>query len=261
MAPSEYRAAAVEYVAAMKSVRCAKNVFFLLLVLGILTELTGFAVMSFTDRLDAAYARAGSRAATAPATGPAQTRPAVDPNAPQTAQASAMWKCSLDTAMKIGIFVAPVAAGLAAASLLVGLLVTLVGRMDGAGGLSSALFWSLLLLAILTPWQYASSPAVGLGAMYSLSELAAEAGPTVKGWGDGAADSWDRILFHTRFAGYPVVALLVWLVVQIKFARGYKRMIASTVIDAAPLEPAEDEATEPHPPVAIEEIDNPPREN
>ena len=67
MAPIEYRAAAVEYVAAMKSVRCAKNVFFLLLVLGILTELTGFAVMSFTGKLDAAYGHADSPPATAPA--------------------------------------------------------------------------------------------------------------------------------------------------------------------------------------------------
>ena len=121
------------------------------------------------------------------------------------------------------------------------------------------MFWSLLLLAILIPWQHAFLPAVGLGAMYSLSELAAEAGPAVKGWGD--ADSWDRIVFHARFAGYPLVALLVWLAVQIKFARGYKRMIASTVIDAAPPEPAEDEAASDPQPVAVEEIDNPPREN
>ena len=260
MAPNKYRAAAVEYVAAMKSVRCAKNVFFLLLVLGILTELTGFAVMVFTSKLDAAHGPAAGPFAMVPTTGTAQTRPEIDPNASRIVQSSAMWKYFLGTAMKIGRFVAPVAAGLATASLLVGLLVTLVGRMDGAGGLSSALFWSLLLLALLIPWHHAFVPEVGPGAMYSLSELTAAAGPAVKGWG-GGADGWDRTLFHARFAGYPLVALLALLAVQMKFARGYKRMIASTVIDAAPPEPGEDGAAEDPQPVGVEEIDNPPREN
>ena len=63
----------------------------------------------------------------------------------------------------------------------------------------------------------------------------------------------------SRQRSYAVVLAL--LAVQMKFARGYKRMIASTVIDAAPPEPGEDGAAEDPQPVGVEEIDNPPREN
>ena len=223
MASINYRAAVVEYVTAMKSVRCAKNVFFLVLVLAILTQLAAFAVINFTDKLDAAY------------------RPAAGADAPEATQAAAMYKHSLGAAMKVARFVAPVAAALAALSLFTGLIVTLVGRLDGAAGLSGAMFWSLLLIVFLVPWQQASSPAVGLGAMSSLEELATESGRVVKGWGHKAHGSWDHILFYARFLGYPVVALLTWLAVQIKFAQGYKRMIASTVVDAVTEERAEPE--------------------
>ena len=246
MASINYRAAVVEYVTAMKSVRCAKNVFFLLLVLAILTQLAAFAVINFTDKLDAAYRpadRPGAPAA-APATSPARTRAAADADAPDAIQAAVMYKHSLGAAMKVARFVAPVAAALATVCLFIGLIVTLIGRLDGAAGLSGALFWSLLLIALLVPWQQASSPAVGLGAMSSLEELATESGRVVKGWGHEVHGSWDHVLFYARFVGYPVVALLVWLVMQSKFARGYKRMIASTVVDAGTEEPTEPEPAE-----------------
>ena len=41
-------------------------------------------------------------------------------------------------------------------------------------------------------------------------------------WGAGSVELFDRIVFYARFIAYPAAALLIWLIVMLKFSKGYK---------------------------------------
>lgn len=224
MAQAEYRPAVSQYTQAFRSIRCAKNLFFYVVLLSILVELTGFVLLTFTGTLDAGYRPV---AAVAPATPPATSAPAAGADTLAARQAAESWKLRLGMAMAAAKFFAPVAAALLTITLLVGVLISLVGRLEGAANLLGATFWSLGLLAVLAPWQQIF-PGVGAGAMYSLGELVRHAGQALKAWGGTAAGAFDVVLYYARTAAYPAVALLIWAMVQVKFCRAYRGMVAAT---------------------------------
>ena len=88
-------------------------------------------------------------------------------------------------------------------------------------GLISAFFWSLILLAMLIPWQQVlARNTIACGALWNLGEMAARRAT----WGGADADWNGALLFYTRFLGYPGAALLVWLVVHVKFTRACSRL-------------------------------------
>jgi hypothetical protein len=62
---------------------------------------------------------------------------------------------------------------------------------------------------------------VASGALYNKSELYSWVAAVKPSWG-GDADVYGKILFYARFLGYPVVGLLIWLVTELKFARGLR---------------------------------------
>jgi len=215
----DYKANLSEYVDAMKSVRLAKNIFLLLMILAVLVVLAGFVVLSFTDKLDACH---GPATAMAPA------------DAAVAAEAAAVWDKAFGLAMDLGKFLAPVAAALMVFTLFLGVMVALVGRLGGAGHLVGALFWALILVAVLVPWQgLFHSPYVN-GALYSLPEAATEAGKVVKGWSAAQVTAMDRILYYARFLGYPIIAVLFWVVVQVRFAAGYRKVLADALVTDSP---------------------------
>jgi hypothetical protein len=228
MPQTEYKANVSDCVAAMRSVRCAKNVLSLLIVTAVVAVLGGFGLLTFTEHLD------GALYAPAPAAGDADQPSAAPAKAQQEAEA---WRAPTAAAMTIAKVVAPLAAAVAVVALMLGVLVVLVGRLDGAGGLCSALFWALILLVILVPWQAILPDTGAQGAVYSLEALAPQAEAVVKAAGP-AANTQSTVLYYVRYAGYPVVAFLAWLMMQVSFAGGYKRMTASTVVAPAGEPPA-----------------------
>ena len=100
------------------------------------------------------------------------------------------------------------------------LLTVLAGRIGDAGYMASGLAWSLVLAALVMPWNLAFGPAFMPGVLFLRPELAdATAAVT---W--GAPANWtDAAWYWARYAGYPIVAVLVWLLVQLKFAAGMRQ--------------------------------------
>jgi hypothetical protein len=125
--------------------------------------------------------------------------------------------------------------GMISAALLVVVLasslhVTLSGRMGGAGYLASSFVWSIVLAALFVPWSMAFPADLGSGVAGARQVL-----PGVLFGLDDVVDwtieivggkvTWeDWVLYYARFIGYPVLALLIWLTVQVKFARGYHQV-------------------------------------
>jgi len=200
----------LEYAEAFRSTRAAKSVFWWLVGLSILIQLLSFAAVQFFGVIDRASEIAGSTAQ--PTTAPSSWLAGLmDPNA---------WYYALQWALPATRFCAMVSAILLAISILLAVKLSLLGRLGGVAGMTSAFFWSLILLAILTPWQRVLGGQLVCGAMFNLGELIEAARKVKTAWGATDVSLLDTTIYYARFLAYPIVALLVWLIVQAKFARG-----------------------------------------
>lgn len=196
----------LEYFDAFKVARCGKNLLIVIILLSILVQLAGVILVEFVGLSDAAAAPATQAAASAPA----ETRPTTTA-AGLPLRTTAVW---LLPATK---FTALAASLLLMLTLVFSIQLSLVGRLGGAAGLMRAFFLSLMLLAMLMPWQQIMNADLACGALFNLSQLE-EARRKLQ------ADMLLQILHYARFIAYPLLALLVLIAVQVAFAKACKRM-------------------------------------
>lgn len=211
-----YKTAEPEYAVAFRSIRAGKNFFAMVIALCIVAQLAGFVLVRFARVTDPPAVPA-SGPTSEPASRP--DRPAVEINA-AAVQRAATWRNVIRLALPATKFAAPVACLLILFVLTLATRLSLLERVGGVAGFISAFFWALILLAMLIPWQHAPWTSYAKGALFNLGDLEG----ATQDLGGGSATTLDRIIYFVRFIGYPVLALLVWLVVQIKFARGYMRV-------------------------------------
>ncbi|MGC9454465.1 MAG: hypothetical protein ACP5HU_06335 [Phycisphaerae bacterium] len=203
MSAESYRTAISEYAEAFDSVRLAKNIFWLLIAAAIVVQLVCFVLVHFVGVTD----QADQLGATQPAS------------------AATGWYHVLNWIMPAFKFMALVSGLLLMLTLMFAVKLSLLERMGGVAGLMSAFFWSLVLFAVLVPWQDVLIDSFASGALYNLGDLTAARRGLANGW-------TDKVIFYARFVLYPVVAVLVWLVVQMKFARGYRRIVSALAAGA-----------------------------
>jgi len=204
-----YNTVESEYAVAFRSIRAGKNFFAVVIALCIVAQLAGFVLVRFARVTDPPAA----------ASSEASDRPAVEIDA-AAVQRTATWRSVIGWALPATKFAAPAACLLMLFVLTLAIRLSLLERVGGVAGFISAFFWALMLLATLIPWQHAPWTSYARGALFNLGDL------EVATWGlaDGSAAALNQIVYFARFIGYPVLALLVWLVVQVKFARGYMRL-------------------------------------
>jgi len=219
MEPSTYQTGAPGCAVAFRSVKAAKNIFMILVVLAIIGQLAGFAVVNWGGVVDELN--------TVPAP---STRPATDQVEKAKAVGSAtLWNELLHWALPATKFVAFASMLLGVVTLMFAVKLAIVGRLGGIAGLISAFFWSILLLAIVTPWQQLWGGQFVSGALYNLTELTEAASQIKPSWGATEVELLDQVLYYARFIAYPLVGLLVWLVVMLKFTGGYKESVLSPI--------------------------------
>ena len=246
-----------EFGATLETVRGAKLVWSILVIVAILVHLAGFGLAEFTEETPKPAKKATPPPApTQPATStPATMPPATGNPKPETgpqdtatpspspakgAEKGAaktpekkdagflkLVKVSISQAMPLARALAPVLCIILSVTLFLGTMVSLVGRTGGSTGFTSAFFWSLILLAVLVPWQsfFPNSPLSGAmfrGGISSIVDARARLYAT--------GHMTDKIFYYGRYVSYPVIALLLWLLVQAKFGRAYK----TTVNDSPP---------------------------
>jgi len=210
MAETEYASAAGAYVEAMRTVRGAKNLFFGLLVLVILFLVAAFCLVQYGGVLEG------------------ETR--------------LVWDHWLKWAFSFSAFIGVVVGCLYVLTLLVGLKISLAGRLEGAAGLTKGFFWSLLFLAILLPWQNilvheADGEQMPMlrtvpGVLYGLSELKQKTDVEAKQPKEARKSKPDLPLeedeptklnlpkeawLAMRFIFYPMGALLLLVAAQSKY--------------------------------------------
>ena len=225
-----------EFGATLKTVRGAKFLWGLLVILAILLHLAAFGLAEFTEKAPKKAPAKPSVKKTAdskPATQSATTGPATPSPAPGKGGGKGaakapkkdpgildMTKVTISKAMPWARALAPVLCAILCVTLFLGAMVSLVGRTGGSTGFTSAFFWSLILLAILVPWRALVPQAPLTGALFAggIKDIA-------RAKNQLSGEMTDTILFYVRYVSYPVIALLLWLLVQTKFGRAYKATV------------------------------------
>lgn len=237
-------AAGEQYLDAFASLRATKNWAWWLLLVSILLSVAAFAMVRWTGLVQdspsfqaAKQAAMGLEQAAAPedaaaaddlpatvpaeppATAPAPAKPVRQPVPANASRAEDIYQ-GLDVILPMVKTLALISAILLSVSLFAALMVVCAGRLGGAGQLASALVWSVVLGLVLVPWDAVFGTQFIPGVLVSRQEIVAKSASAV--W--TAAAWYDVVLYYLRFVGWPVLAVLIWLTVQFKFARAYRQV-------------------------------------
>ena len=250
-----------EYADAFRSIRAAKFWMSLLLILTLLIYLATFLVAELnllpdgtTEVKPAAKSTniatppkpaaatqeataAKDDAATKPSAGEGSKAPAAAPKASaggsaKPAEPPSEWRATckilLAEALPALKFLAFVAAILLSVTLLLAFKVALTGQLGGVSSLISAFFWSLILLVFLTPWDILfpfTAKYVGLFTS-GIDQIRQHKEDLL-----GRLDKPTALIqYYGKFVAWPAIALLIWVIVTVKFGRGYSRLNFPTAI-------------------------------
>jgi len=204
-------ATAADYADAMITARRAKNVMVLILLLLLLAQLAFFFIVRYTDVLNGV---SGASTAT--------SKPAWTPPDVLNFVTNGCMFVSLIVCIVLGFVVL----------LIVNIM--LVGRLIGVARLTSAYIWCLILLVLLFPWQHFLNN-TGLtidqaqwklpGVLYTWSELKLNAN-FVNELSRAAVLNW------ARFVGFPLLAVIILLAIQIKSNRGMRQALGEEDVAA-----------------------------
>jgi hypothetical protein len=195
---------------ALGTLRTARCVFLLFLILSLLIHAAAFSAVKWGNVLPAPSAR------TQPAPGTA-TQAAGAPAATQTADAAvreAVVRSLLRIVLPVTEFVGQVSCALLAVCYLTSALVCLIGGLGGVRGSLAAFFWILVLLALLFPWARWLGGIQVPGIYVTEAELTRL--PT------GPMERLPEVLFYARFLGYPALALVIALLGNARYGRAIR---------------------------------------
>ena len=215
-----------EFHLALATTRCAKNVFWCLILVALLGQLTAFVLVDFVGLLNASPAAATSQPASQPA-----SRPIVTPATPSDETAE-MWSVVLNWTLPAGRFIALLSCLLLVLTLMFAVKLALQGQTGGVAGLIAAFYWSLILLALLIPWQQVlPGSTLVAGAMHNLGEL--QLGRARASGGSVLA----TLLYYVRFLAMPILTLCVLLIVAGRWNKGFRIARGVEVNEVEPVEP------------------------
>ena len=116
---------------------------------------------------------------------------------------------------------APAACLVAIVAMSLATRLALLTRSGGVASYISAFFWALVLLLVLIPWQQFMAGLTIVGAVPTYWQLVQDTirfDPTICN-----AQTWQACsLFYGRYVAYPLFAIVLWIIVMVKFARGWR---------------------------------------
>ncbi len=207
------KAQLAEWAKALDSVKAAKNLFWAIIGLSILIQIAAFVAVNTAGVID-------------PVQHTAETPQPTTAEAESRSESVLWWTQKLNLVLPATKFIALVAAVLLSLMLLLSVKLSLVGKLSGIDGYMSSFLWSLILLVMLIPWQQALNSEHASGALFNLGQLESALVEVKPAFGAQNPRLISRLLFHVRFAIYPITALFILLGIQVKFARGLRATLA-----------------------------------
>jgi hypothetical protein len=215
-----------EYLGALRPVRLGKTIAWLIVLLALAVQVTAAALAVGGNLLEPAresMATTARAAATHPSRAPA-SMPASAPSYASDLRQVAGW------VLPVTKFAGPLCGLALVVLLLAATQISLVGRLGGARGFSSAFVWSLVLLLTLVPWQQVLGGLMGAGVLTDFHELLSAASLAKPDLAAGKYTSVSAAGFLCRFFVWPFVSLMVWLIVGLRFAQGMKKVREATTV-------------------------------
>lgn len=211
-----------QYAEAFASIKRARNVLGFLIAVAIVVQIASFVVVYFGGVIDA-------------------TQVLPDAQQAETSSSAQTWLQLLRFTMSGTMFLAPILGALLMLTYMFAVKLVLIGRLDGLGALLSTFYWSLFLLALLTPWQRIFNSTFTCGMAADLEELIRWTSYNKRSWLGRNPPLWGQIAYFARFLAYPILVMMVWTVTQLKFARGYGQIRGQVaeVVDEQTAEPVE----------------------
>ncbi|MFQ5429082.1 MAG: hypothetical protein ACE5E1_02125 [Phycisphaerae bacterium] len=203
-----------EHTAALEVLRAAKNAFFWLAVVAVLLHLaSSWLIVRESGARAAPIAATGSLSASGEA--PALRSPGGD--------TMARWLESdrIEPALLVAGFVGRASVLVVTGILVLCLLVSLSAKLGGAAGLARACVWSLVALAMLTPWSGINADQLSRmsSALPGFGELDAAAGGGL----------FDSALSVVRFLLCPLLVVVFLVLAQLRFRRAYRKIAGPAV--------------------------------
>ena len=208
-----------EYRDALAGVRIAKNCLWWLILLSIIVQVASFSAVRFVGVVDDASQISGALTGRTARTTSAPTTAASEDDATR----AGIWHYCLNWIFPATKFIALVAGVLLVLTMLLAVNLALVGRTGGSAGFTGGLFWAMLLCVFLIPWQQIGEfrSTFACGALYNFGDLTEWTRQVV--WKAQDVSFLTRIFYYARFLAYPCFAAMLLLVVQARFARGWRR--------------------------------------
>ena len=201
MAQSTYASEAGPYVEAMRTVRRAKSLFFGLLVAVLILTIAAFCLVRYVGVINA-----------------------VLEGIKDIPEKQIFWDNLLAQVFPLLVFLGVVLGFLYVLTLLIGLGISIAGRLEAVAGLTRGFFWALLFLAIFLPWQHilvhrtadTDIPMLKTapGVLYGLDELKSKVAPAIT---DQKVDIYREVTLGGRFLLYPIAALLLLVAAQSRY--------------------------------------------
>ncbi len=193
-----------DYIAALKTVRSIRGVFFGLLVLSLLVPLACFAGVQW---------------------GKIQTPEAAEVSTQEPAgevspggSSASIYELA-DATMQFGPFVARLMTLLLILTYFICAHMCLTGRLGGANDSIVAFFWAVFLLLLLIPWQNWIGGGERMRVFYDLGGLLDAQG--------SLGDDWlTKLTHYVRFIFFPFLGLLTAVVADIRFGRCFRLAMA-----------------------------------
>ena len=208
-------ATAADYADAIMTARRAKNTLFLLLLLILIGQMALF----FLGRQN--VVKLSDAPVPAAAVETAATRPTTAPVVP-----SARTLSILEYVVGLTAYLGVALTIVLAVVLLLIVKIMLVGRLIGVARLTSAFIWTIVLFALLFPWQafWSDYDFKVPGALYTWNELVHRV--------NSSPQSDAMVLFWARFVAFPALALIILLSIQVKSRRGLQQALGEANYDS-----------------------------
>jgi hypothetical protein len=214
MLPDPAIATAADYADALLTARRAKNLIVLILLVLVLAQLAMFFSARYWIDI-----RPGSQS---------QLVSSVDSSSTQPTVSDARRVDLLHYANGVIVFVGLTLSIVLSLVVLLLVKIMLVGRLIGVSRAMSAFIWSLVLVVLLFPWQaflmnsdFTSREFIIPGVLFTWDELTLNAR-------FATSDLAPSILKWARFVGFPVLAIVLLLAIQVKSNRGLAQALGES---------------------------------
>lgn len=227
-------AVSADYADALLAARRAKSWLFFFLMIGLIVQIAVFFVAKFTSRIEVGP---GGQATvtTSVDKGPTTTTTTAETSEPNAHKSTSITVTGGVLAWIVNAitYLGTIFSIVLVIVVLLIVLIMLVGRLIGVAHTTSAFTWAVLLAVLLFPWQLfyeretarsGSNPQTNEirlddyrwpGAFYTWGELR-------QGLDFENGVNKVAILRYARFAGFPMVTLIILFMVQAKSGRGVK---------------------------------------